>query len=445
MPQPLGKLSLIVGLMFTLEALALLSPIEDEELRELSGATGVAIALENIQLIGGNDTTLFFDMDDDSSNVYLDHIRLYKFNAASPGTIADANGVDYGTFSDPIALNIATESFLQKNVGLNTYSNKDISYISLSLPSAGVINNTTFNAQGISVNSVYADTAGKLTWGALPNRCSGIDCISFDFRSRMDLFRPKSAWPNAAVPQLYSRDIQWWSAQGLNVHGSEASIWADPEYGFAMALDVTAYIDSIGFTRKTNTSASTKLTAGEITAAGLNNSNTNRNDGETIASVNNTAPYSTNDQADWSSPASNLLLSGIHVDLNLGNEAYQPLIIQSVVTPLDRAVPSGSCSGGGTSVTGSDGSSYCPDDITLNLELRLEKIPNINTVYNAFYAAPKSNIYINDVSIGGQSFGSSTIEGLQIQYLSFKTQDLTPLINAGSGTSHCPPGWACSF
>lgn len=39
-------------------------------------------------------------------------------------------------------------------------------------------------------------------------------------------------------------------------------------------------------------------------------------------------------------------------------------------------------------------------------------------------SGPKSNAYIGNVSVGGQSFGSSTIENLQIQYLSVTSHDL---------------------
>lgn len=44
---------------------------------------------------------------------------------------------------------------------------------------------------------------------------------------------------------------------------------------------------------------------------------------------------------------------------------------------------------------------------------------------NDFYQnGPQGNIYIGDVSIGGESFGTSTIENLQIQYLHVQSHDL---------------------
>lgn len=51
-----------------------------------------------------------------------------------------------------------------------------------------------------------------------------------------------------------------------------------------------------------------------------------------------------------------------------------------------------------------------------------------SAAYNAlddFYTnGPKGNIYIGDVSIGGESFGTSTVENLQIQYLHVQSHDL---------------------
>ena len=41
-----------------------------------------------------------------------------------------------------------------------------------------------------------------------------------------------------------------------------------------------------------------------------------------------------------------------------------------------------------------------------------------------YTSGPATNVYINDVSVGGQSFGSTTISNLQIQYLEVKSHDL---------------------
>ena len=41
-----------------------------------------------------------------------------------------------------------------------------------------------------------------------------------------------------------------------------------------------------------------------------------------------------------------------------------------------------------------------------------------------YNTGPKSNVLIGNVSVGGQSFGSTTIENLQIQYLEVKSHDL---------------------
>jgi len=45
--------------------------------------------------------------------------------------------------------------------------------------------------------------------------------------------------------------------------------------------------------------------------------------------------------------------------------------------------------------------------------------------FNDYYQnGPKGNIYIGNVAVGGQNFGSSTISNLQIQYLEVKSHDL---------------------
>jgi hypothetical protein len=41
-----------------------------------------------------------------------------------------------------------------------------------------------------------------------------------------------------------------------------------------------------------------------------------------------------------------------------------------------------------------------------------------------YSSGPETNIYINDVIVGGESFGSTTISNLQIQYLEVKSHDL---------------------
>lgn len=46
--------------------------------------------------------------------------------------------------------------------------------------------------------------------------------------------------------------------------------------------------------------------------------------------------------------------------------------------------------------------------------------------YQDFYNnGPRADVYINNVSVGGQNFGSSTISNLQIQYLNVRSRDLT--------------------
>jgi hypothetical protein len=47
-----------------------------------------------------------------------------------------------------------------------------------------------------------------------------------------------------------------------------------------------------------------------------------------------------------------------------------------------------------------------------------------NVLVNYYNSGPKSNVYIGNVSVGGQSFGSTTVSNLQIQYLEVKSHDL---------------------
>lgn len=61
-----------------------------------------------------------------------------------------------------------------------------------------------------------------------------------------------------------------------------------------------------------------------------------------------------------------------------------------------------------------------------NFELTLGSIAGkSNAFYQNYYAnGPKSNIYIGELKVGNDSFGSSTIANLQIQYLHVRSRDL---------------------
>lgn len=111
---------------------------------------------------------------------------------------------------------------------------------------------------------------------------------------------------------------------------------------------------------------------------------------------------------------------GFSMELALGDaKYYQPMtvavtdagflniMIQPLPSPGDSRVPNS-----GTGTIGSDGLVSSSDATTWNW-------------YNDYYEnGRKTNISISNLTVGAESFGSSSIQGLQIQYLEVTSHDL---------------------
>ncbi len=92
------------------------------------------------------------------------------------------------------------------------------------------------------------------------------------------------------------------------------------------------------------------------------------------------------------------------------SDGHFKFIIHKTPAPNDSRLPSNS--GDGRSGIGADGLIGTSDAATWNW-------------YNDYYTnGAKSNVYIGELRVGGESFGTSTIEGLQIQYLEITSHDL---------------------
>jgi hypothetical protein len=105
-----------------------------------------------------------------------------------------------------------------------------------------------------------------------------------------------------------------------------------------------------------------------------------------------------------------VILDDVSIALELGSGDYQPVTFEvdsNGQFSFEVASLEGKCtsinSGGGCD-TGT-GTGY----------------DELNNYYNS---GPASNIYINELSVGGESFGSTTISNFQIQYLEVKSHDL---------------------
>ena len=100
----------------------------------------------------------------------------------------------------------------------------------------------------------------------------------------------------------------------------------------------------------------------------------------------------------------------VSIELELGKGDYQPVTFEVDSGGnfiFDVATLQGKC----TSINGSGGCNSGTG--TGYAEL------------SEFYTSgPSTNVYINDVVVGGQSFGSTTIDNLQIQYLEVTSHDL---------------------
>ena len=105
-----------------------------------------------------------------------------------------------------------------------------------------------------------------------------------------------------------------------------------------------------------------------------------------------------------------VILSNVSIELELGSGDYQPVTFE-VDSGGQFTFEVASLEGKCTSII---------DDGGCN--------PGSGTGYDelsSYYdSGPSSNVYINNLSVGGESFGSTTISNLQIQYLEVKSHDL---------------------
>lgn len=441
-----------LGLACANMSVAGLTSLDDNDLAQINGAEGIGIQLNNIQVATDTGTTLSLQMDSDTLALYGDRFRLYKQGATNPDVIQDESGVTIGSISDPMTFDI--KSMTQLNAQGNYV---DLSYLTLALPSKlNTLRNNTLDQTGFTGSTsgnTYATKAGSsLKWTTIPFPCSGTakDCLSVALRLRADIFKYASLTNNQPKQKLQDRLIVWAKVDGVRLNGSYVDVWSDKTEGLSLAVNISAYINSVHLTTRTN--------EGSTTSSGATLTPFATNRGETLGTVNKTAPYSDDDTPIFSDNGKNtgLKLSNVFIDAHIGNKSYQPLSLQTVLTPINRAKPTPGCAGGHTV----NGKVYCPDDVTSDLRLKLTDIPNNPKVYNDFYSDPKTktNIYIDNVTMGaggngagaggytttnalvGYNFGSTTIQGLRIQRLKFTTRDLKPLT-----AKHCPTGWACSF
>lgn len=455
---------LSLGLVFTSYSAAGLQSLDDGDLEQINGAQGIGIQLNNIQVATDDGTTLSLQMDSDTLALYGDRFRLYRQGATNPDVIQDESGVTIGSVSDPITFDI------QSAPQLTAQGNYvDLSYLKLALPSKlNTLRNNTLDQTGFtgvaSGNTYATKTNSALRWTTIPFPCSGAakDCLTAALRLRADIFKYASTTPSGQPKRLADRLIVWAKVDGVRLNGTYVDVWSDETEGLSLSANVSAYINSVHVTTAAD-EGSRFLPKDDENLTISNATNFARDRGETNTTVNKTAPYSDDDTPlfqDASGDNTGLKLSNIFIDAHIGNKSYQPLSLQTVLTPINRATPTPGCAGG----YDIGGKRYCPDDVTSDLRLKLSDIPNDPKVYNSFYSDPKTktNIYIDNVTMGaggngansggytsvptpgaplvGYNFGSTTVEGLRIQRLSFTTRDLKPL-----EAKHCPSGWECSF
>lgn len=466
----LSRLACVCALFGAMPAVGALKSLDDGELSSVDGGDGISLALNDIQVVTGDKTTLSVGLDSKTLALYADNLRIYKQGASNPEVISASNGFDLGSASDPILIDIETLAkdsstpWLSDNLNfLNiqlpksgvTYSISDTNRSGNNLVAGGVADTTgTTDATGKSLQRYARVPNSKMEWRSIPFSCNNTsqDCLSVALRLRFDIFKaiddPSSDYvPDQLRSTLVDRQLLWVKADGVNLNGTKLRVWGDDTDGIAFTADITAYINELHATSSyTGTPAgitSGDLATGYSLVAGANGTQqifkNGVDTGETVETLQKTAPYSDAYTPTYSDTDGNvgLKLSGVYVDAHLGRIGYQPVSVQTIVTPKSRAEPNAGCAG---SVTGSDGQSYCPDDVTNNIRLLIREIPNTQAIYEDFYSAPKTNIHVEQAQIDDYNLGSLSIQGLQIQSLKFTTQDLTPL-----EAKHCPTGWTCSF
>ncbi len=420
-------------------ALAALAPLQEADLADIVGADGIGVVLSNVQLLGAADTTIEIDNDLAKADLFLDHLRLYNYDSFDQGSsVSSLNGISWGTPVDPFRLDLRTANAPKKD-GTGTGS---FAYLDFALPSSLVpVNSYTFRTNlGKYPEGHPSQGIQRTTTTATPYDCSATtDCATLSFRSRMDVYQVTGSTATSETLALVNRHIQWWEIAGLNLFGTRLTLWNDADKGLGIALRLVAHAETIRSTRSTNTNTSV-YTGGSQginyteTVNGFDNIYNYTIDADEI---NATAPFSNDDTPNYTDLSKVLTLSDVDVEVYLGQLGYQPLFIEPVFSATSRGAPSGGV--------------VQRDDGVLDLAITLTKLTGANSEH--FYAQPKGNISIGNVRISADAagncinpghticdFGASKIEGLQVQYLQFRTQDL-PALTA----SHCPSGWTCSF
>lgn len=473
---------------------ASLQSLDDAKLAEINGAEGIGIILKDVKLESEGNATLHVNLGVNTISLYGDKFSVHKHGKKDEGFII-------GSVDNPIKINIfaPTEAELAEGQGRDQYilnskgdtdpnrfaGAMDIRYLRIAMPTVPEghrksANNNLHGAGAVRTDLDAADTykdsyAAKqnsgMTWVNVPFACHEnlANCIDIAVRLRADIFKNAISQEQDTATkydektgtfeypdnrQLSDRKLLWTEINGLNLSGSHVDIWGDPDWGLSMSVNLTAYIKQLRLTNRTTmTPNGAAPTLAQRTPLGQ------RQD-ETVETLKLTPPYSNNYTAAWTAEGNDtgLQLNDVYADVHIGNRFYQPLSLQTVVTPINRGVtPSGTCVNGAATVTGNDGQAYCPDEVTSDLRLTLK--PLTAATSPTFYKDPhtKSNIHIREVKMGagqngkgangyvggdkvGYNFGAVTIEGLHIQSLEFTTRDLKPM-----QSGQCPKNWTCSF
>lgn len=443
-------------------SLAVLEKISDQELSDTAGADGIGFLLDDIQILGDPRTTLEIDTDSFYSDLYLDHIKLYNSNGDGT-SISPSNGISWGTPSDPFKLNIITENLSRYNESTRQLdTNVPITYLQLAFPTQGSTSSNVVyqtNIGGDPTPGGGGETPNRTIEQTIPYDCTGAgstnpDCATISFRSRWDLFKrtDDDSNPLSRTLALINRRIVWVEASDVNFHGSKINLWATPGKGISGAIKLVGHIGSLRASTNYNQGASQytgpdrTVNRTEDPIKVLNTTTTdfddvtfNYNYTETAANINKTFPFANDDTPNFSAGSQFVELSDVDVELYLGHLGFQPLFISTDVNArFPRSEPTGV--------------NVSPDKSLLNLSLNIERIQNADQA-ELLYNSPKGNITIGNARIGADAsgnclisggvicdFGQSSIKGIQIQYLNFRTQDLPKLTAA-----HCPTGWSCSF
>lgn len=374
------KTSLLGTFVFALIALCAqtacgqLVPMDDETLSDVHGQIG--IVLNDVEIIGSPNSSLqlTFDSNLSSDSAYIDHIALYGSDssatcAANP-SIAVCEGVDIGTFSDPITFDIVTENpssptyIEQKLPGKASQSGIDLQF-RLLVTGRGYDEDGNGVVSAIESNNLFAD----VTWVNIK------DLKIYDTGIKL--------WSSPNMPS--GRQTNPLSPDNFAIPGGAAG-------AIGMALESTANI-SLG-----------SLEVNTRNSRGFNIKN------ETYKAF---APFSTFDTVDKSEDSDRgaIKLSDVEItNLQTGWFPHMPLFF-------------GSINRDGTSTNAADGcnaSSECAPGFFVATPV----LPNIPAVYNEFYNdIPKANVSIGAIQLGKDlsdnifDLGSIEVRGIRVQHL----------------------------